>query len=173
MPATQVLSFNVERQAWEAASHRDGAGALIAWQGACVLAGGSDGMEFLQAGAEDVYQIDTGDTDDGEPIAYSWTSKKFPLDAVSMIHSVFFRATATDDTMSLVVRVGGSEYGDQSFSYDLDLSGSGEVETRVRVHREALGRWVQVEVSGSVEEAPAIREVVLRVIPVRATRVSA
>lgn len=175
MPAIERLSFITERGAWESSTYLDAAGAHREWQAAVVLSGGSDGLELIQAASDGyVYYADTGETDYNTAIAYDWTSKKYDMGGMlAMVHSVYLRADATNDDLTLTVTAGGSEYGTVAQTYDVSFAGTGEVEVRVRVHREIMGRWLQLRMTGSVSERPAVREVIARVIPIRSQRVSA
>ena len=162
------LDYNVSQDAWEPRSH----GALT-WRAASVRFGITDGYELYQVDANgNVYQIETGSTDAGAAIAITSATKRFNLGAVSRMAYLYLRLEGVTDSVTVTVTCGGSEYGELSQVYSISLSGSNDIELRQRLHRSLLGRWVQIQLSGSVSNRPAIREMVLTYVPVRSGRVS-
>ena len=131
--------------------------------------------ELYQA-ADDgrVYNTETGLTDNTVAIQPLGLTKRYSFGGyLGMPHTLFVRLEAvTADTLTCKVLCGGSEYGEIQREYSINLAGSNDLEIKVRLHRELLGRWVSIEFSGSVSNRPAIREVVLRWIPIRSARVS-
>ncbi len=171
--ATDLLEFNAESRAWEPCSFRTALGAKIAWRGASVRTGGSDTHDLYQISTNGtIYQRETTSADDGVAITTLYKSKRYPLDYIGLAHTAFLRLAAATDTASLVVGVGGSEYGDLSQTYSLFLAGSGDVEIKQRLHLTLVGEWLQVTLSGSFSNRPAIREVLLLWQPRRSRRAS-
>lgn len=174
MAATKWLDYNLEQNAFEPRSHQDALGEARAWHAAAVRSGGKDVHGLYQADAQgNIFEMETGDDDDGVAISLTAVTKKFDLGSVAMLHDCYLRLAAVTDTATLLVRVGGSEYGDLERSYsDLDLSGDGDTEIRVRLHRHLMGRWAQLELTGDFVNRPEIRDWRLRFIGVRQGRVS-
>lgn len=173
---SEILSLNTsqgESGAWEAFVANNALGSGIEWQAAAVRTGGTDARELYFADSQgNIWQFETGEEDDeGEPIPFLFTSKKYDLQSVAMVHSVFFRFDPVDDELTCTVRTGGSEYGELSRSYTVDLSDANG-EAKVRVHRTMFGRWCQIELSGLVSHRPEIRETDVRFVPWRSGRVS-
>lgn len=176
MPNTTVLDYNVDMGpggAWEPRDHRD-SGALISWQAAVVRDGSSDGHELYQAAVGgNIFQAETGSDDNGGTIHYRFATKKFGLGAVVEVNSVWLRLAPVTDSVTVTVRAGGSEYGDQERSYTLSFDGTAaDQEFHIRCHPALYGRWCQVEVSGDVSARPEVRELEVRYLPVRTGRVS-
>ncbi len=174
MPATSVIEYNATQQAWEARSHRDAAGNLIAWHATAVRDGGAEPHALYQAASSGViYEAETDDDDDaGVAIDTLGVTKRYDLGSVARVHSVYVRLEAASDDLSVLCRVGGSEYGVRERSYTVSLSGTADKETRIRIHRDMVGRWLQLELSGSMSARPAVRELTARVIPIRPGRLT-
>jgi hypothetical protein len=179
MPAKSILDFNADQGpegAWEPVRHEDADGADIAFRGAAVRFGGSDtGALYHVDTAGTIYHAEVGDTDDGEAVPFLAATKFFDLGGVGMAHSCYLRLQSVADTATLTVRCKGSEYGDltQAYTVDLEDTEGDEKEARVRLHRELLGRYMQLELSGDFEHRPEIRDWTFLYIPVRSGRVSA
>lgn len=169
------LDFNVTQNGWEPVRYLDSDGDAIAWHAAAVRHGSGDVHEIYQAGGDgNVYQVETGDDDNGEPIVLLARSKRVALGGwVGLLHTLFVRGEAVDDTITLQVTAGGAEYGEVSHTYTIDLDGSGDNEVKQRLHRDLVGRWVEVEIGGDVSNRPSIREMRVIWIPVRMGRYSA
>lgn len=173
MSATKILDYLVEQNAFEPRSHKDALGAERVWHAAAVRSGGVDSHELFQADASgNIFEMETGDDDAGVAITLTAVTKKFDLGSVAMLHDCYLRLASATDTATLLVSVGGSEYGDLSRVYPLDFSGSGEVEVRVRLHRHLMGRWAQLELTGDFVNRPEIRDWRLKFIPIRSGRLS-
>jgi hypothetical protein len=170
---TERLDYNVDQDAFEPVVYYTAGGARIAWQASSVRAGGTDVSDLYQASsAGDLFQAETGLTDNAAAIRIRAATKRFPLGAIGLLQQAFVRLAAVTDTIDLIVRVGGSEYGDVTKTYSITLTGSGDKEIKVRLERDLQGRWAQLELNGSVSNRPAIREMTLWWIVHRMGRVS-
>lgn len=109
--------------------------------------------------------------DSSAAIAVSYTSKRYDLGGVvSRVNHVYMRLLGvSSDTVSLTVKTGGSEYGETSHSYSVSLAeaSGADLEIRVPCHFDLKGRWVELSLSGSVSNAPEIREFVIEHYPIR------
>lgn len=171
---TERLDWNADNEAWERSTYRNSAGTKLAFRGASVRDAGSDVYELYQVDtAGIVYQAETGSTDNSVAITVALSTKKFPLGYTSRATECYLRGAAATDSLTLTVATGGSEYGDVSHSYAESLAGTGDLEIKQRLHRDLKGRWVQAQISGSVSNRPAIREIDLEVVPIRLGRESA
>lgn len=174
---TQRLDFNVSQGpdgAWEPVEYRDSDDALLQWHAACVLPGGSDVFELFQAANDgNVYQAETGNDDNNVAIRLLSTSKRVAFGYVSLAHTLFLRAEAATDTIEVTVTTGGAEYGETSHTYERSLAGSGDKEIKIRLHRDLVGRWIEVSLGGDVSNRPSIREMRVRHVPIREGRFSA
>jgi hypothetical protein len=177
MPTTAIVDFLAEGQdgAFEGRSYLDADGNLLAWRAASVRDGGSDANEVYQVDSDgNIFLVEDGDDDDGNAVALAATTKRYQLDGISMLHDLYVRLEAVSaDTLTLSVSAGGSEYGTITQEYEVDASGAGDKEVRVRLHRELLGTWAQITLGGDVSNRPEVREMTLRFIPFRGGRVSA
>lgn len=172
---TQRLDYNVTHDAWEPVVYYTSGGTAIGWRAASVRAGGSDVSELYQVDTSaSIFQAESGSTDNSEVIRIRAATKKFKLagDAIGLAHQAFVRLSAVTDTLTLTIRVGGSEYGDVTQTYTLTLNGSEDKEIKKRLHRTLLGRWIQVQISGSVSNRPAVREMMLWYLIHRIARMS-
>jgi hypothetical protein len=168
------LDFNISQDAWEPVSYRDSDGEMLSWHAATVLPGGTDIFELYQAAGDgNVYQAERGDDDANVAISLTATSKRVSLGMVSLLHTLFLRAEAATDTISVQVTAGGAEYGEVSHTYERSLAGDGDKEIKVRLHRDLMGRWVEVSLGGDVSNRPSVREMRVRHVPVREGRFSA
>jgi len=173
VPTTAILDYCVPQQAWEGRSYRDGNGNLIAWHATAVRDGGAEPHGLYQAASSgNIYQAETGDDDEGVAIDTLGVTKRYDLGAVARVHSVYVRLEAVSDDLEVLCRVGGSEYGVRERSYTVSLAGTADKETRIRIHRDMVGRWLQLELSGSMSARPAVRELTARVIPIRPGRLT-
>jgi len=167
---TAVLDFLTDagpEGAWEPLSYGH------TWRAADVRRGAGDALELFMADSiGGIYQMESGSTDAGTAITASWSSKKLPMGAVSLVHDVYLRLDAVTDSASVVISVGGSEYGDRSRTYSVSYAGSGDRDIKIRVHRDMIGRWCQVSVSGAYSNRPAIRDVRVVFVPIRGGHVS-
>ena len=177
MPARNVLDFNIDAAlgsgAWEPRSHVDALGAAIAWQAAAVRLGGTDEPRLYQAASNGmIFQVETADDDDaGVAMSLSYTTKQFDMEAVCLVKEVYVRFDPVDDSGTLTVMTSGSEYGEVSRSYPIDFNtASGEV--RVKVHRNLIGRWLQMQISGNFSNRPAPHDWTVSFISIRSGRVS-
>jgi hypothetical protein len=170
-----ILQFVVDQEAFEEDRYEDADGVTRAWAHASVRDGGSDLHELYQVdSAGNIFATEVGTEDEEEPIPISATTKRYALDGISMLHDLYVRLEAvTADTLSFEVRAGGSEYGEIAYDYEVDCSGSGDLERRIRLHRELLGVWASVTLTGSVSNRPEVRELTLRYVPFRGGRASA
>lgn len=171
---TLRLDYNLGQNAWEPVSVVDADGDAVAFRAASVRIGGSDAFELYAASSDgNVYEMETGDDDDGVAIDISLTTKRFDCGGyIGMLHTLFLRLEGVDDDGELTVTAGGSEYGEVSQTYTLDFDATGDKEIKVRLHRTLLGRWFSLSVTGSVSNRPALREARLLWQPFRAGRVS-
>lgn len=162
------LDFNAdsgEAGVWEPVRYQNGAGTVLGFSVPAVRDGGSDNYELYHASAAGLmYQTETGSADDGSAIAVSATSKKFSVGVVARLTRLWARLTGVSDSLTFQVVTSGSEYGTVTRSYTISLSGTGEVELPRRLHRDLRGRYVQVTLSGSVSNRPALRELALHFI---------
>ncbi len=117
------------------------------------------------------YQLETGTTDAGQAIRIRYSSKKFDLQAVSLLKDWYAYLSAVPDTLTLTFTVFGSEYGVVTRSYSIPLSGSTETELWQRLNRTLRGRFAQISITGSVVNGPSIRTQRLRYLPFRERRV--
>lgn len=177
MPARNILDFNIDAAggagAWEPRSHQDPLGTAYAWQAAAVRLGGTDEPRLYQAASNGmIFQVETSDDDDsGEPISVTYETKQFDMGAVCLVHSIYLRFDPAADTGTLTVSTSGSEYGAVSRSYPVDFSeASGE--KRVRVHRNLIGRWLQMQITGDFSNRVAPHDWSARYVPIRTGRVS-
>lgn len=171
---TQRLDFAVDQNAWEPTVYYAGGGTAIAWRQSSVRAGGTDVSELYQCATDgNIYQAETGLTDDGVAIKIRAKTKRFPIGAIGLLQQCFIRLAAVTDSLTLTVYSGGSEYGDITKNYTIDLSGSGDKEIKARLERDLQGRWCQIQLSGDVSNRPAIREIMLWYYIHRLSRASA
>jgi hypothetical protein len=169
---TDRLDFNSENSAWEPTVYYTTGGAKIAWRQAVVLDGGSDARELYQAATDgNIYQAESGSTDNSVPIKIRFSTKKFGLQGwVGLAHTFFARLTGVTDTVTLTVTGGGSGYGTVTSTKTLTLTGTGDTEIYQRLSRTLFGRWLQVTITGDVSNRPAFRDLVVRWLPWRSTR---
>jgi hypothetical protein len=173
---TLRLGYNTQYKIWETETHYNSLGNLIAWMGALTQVGGTSNSEvqdlYAASGAQGLtYQTETGTTDAGQAIRISYSSKKFDLQAVSLLKDWYGYLSAVSDTLTLTLSVFGSEYGVVTKAYSIALSGSTETELWQRLSRTLRGRWAQISITGSVVNGPAIRTQRLRYLPFRERRV--
>ncbi len=174
---TQVLRYNFNGDSWEPHVYNNGAD--VAWGNAVQWRGAGDNFEFYAAHASsgNAYLMESGTTDAGTAIVYRVKTKRFrfPEDLVGQIERVWVRGAAVSDSFTITVYVGGSEYGDQSSAYSsLSFSGVGDKEQWTRADYSTLhGRWVQVQLSGTISNGFAPRDLMLDWTPHRRTRVTA
>lgn len=173
MPANAILDYCVPQQAWEGRGHRDAAGNLIIWHVTAVRDGGAEPHALYQAASSGViYQAEVGDDDADVAIDTLGVTKRYDLGVVARVHSVYLRLEAAADDLTILARVGGSEYGVRERSYTVSLAGTADEERRIRIHRDMVGRWLQLELSGSMSARPAVRELTARVIAIRSGRLT-
>lgn len=171
---TDRLDFNQALDAWESATYYDDSAVKRGWAAASVRGAFSDTSELYAVSTQGtVYHLETGNDDAGIAIRVSYSSRRFPTGAIGLAHTAFARAEAADDTFSLVVLAGGSEYGDTTHTYSLPFNATVDEEQKQRLHRDLLGRWLQASVSGSVSNRPALHELRLLYVHQRAERKSA
>lgn len=174
---TQVLRYNFNGDSWE--PHIYNIGSNVAWGNAVQWRGASDFMEYYAAHASsgNAYLMESGLTDAGTAIVYRVKTKRFrfPADLVGQIERVWVRGAAVSDSFTVTVYVGGSEYGDVNAAYSsLSFSGSGDKEAWTRTDFSTLhGRWVQVQLSGTISSGFAPRDLMIDWSPHRRTRVTA
>lgn len=169
---TTRLDYMIENGAWEPVVYYNSGGTALAWRGAVALDGATDVRELYQVSTTGaVEQAETGLTDDGVAIKIRLATKKFYLDGyTALMHTFFLRLSAVTDALTLTVTTGGSEYGDMSSSYTLTTTGSGDLEIYRRLLRTLKGRWVKIGISGDVSNRPAIRDMIVRLLPLRGSR---
>lgn len=181
---TQRLDYNIQRDAWEPCSYNDSNGAAIAYQAAAVRGGNVDSPDLYQAdGTGKIDQMEVGSLDRNQPIAISlltqkigirrlhpywtgWLESGYPYDVE------FFLPSGVTDTVTAQISTGGAEYGVNAFSYSVSLAGSGDTSLKLRADRSLKGRWMQLQVSGSVSNRPAFRDILIRYILDRLTRIT-
>ncbi len=173
---TLRLDYNVEYKAWESNTWYNSMGNLIGWMGALTQVGGTSASEvqnlYAASGAQGLtYQMETGTTDATQAIRISYSSKKFDLQAVSLLKDWYAYLSAVSDTLTLSLTVFGSEYGVVTKNYTITLSGSTETELWQRLSRTLRGRWAQISITGNVVNGPSIRTQRLRYLPFRERRV--
>ena len=174
---TKVLRYNFLGDEWE--PYVFNTGADLAWANAVVFDGGNDDQEFLAAhvSSGNAYFLEEGASDNGTAITFSAKTKRqsLPGHPVFRVERVWLRGDAAADTLTVTVKVGGSEYGDQSAAYaGIDFTGTGDKEKLKRTaFRTLVGRWVEVTLSGSSDDSLALREVVVDVSLVRPGRLTA
>jgi hypothetical protein len=157
---TSRLDYNVTQNAWEDTFWEASNGAVHGWQTARVYDGGTDANELLMVnGRGYLYQSDFATADDGVPIAVNWKTKRFDLGGLGEMREVYVRLEGVTDTLTLTVTTGGSDFGEVTRSYTVNLAGSGDVEVRVFVERDLKGRWAQLAFSGDVSSRPAVRDI--------------
>ena len=171
------LDYLIEQDAFEPVAYYTSTGDLINWQAANIRDGGSDISELFQASPDgNIFKAETGLTDYGVAIKIRFLTKKFPLGAIGLLQQVFVRLAAVTDSITVTINTGGSEYGEVSKSYTINLANpentNTDKEIKVKLERELLGRWAQVQITGDVNNRPAIREMILWYIPHRVARVS-
>jgi len=196
---TQRLDYNVDQEAWEPVVYYDGAGNPLSYSAASVRQGGTDVKDQYQAATTGVvYLAETTNLDDTVPIKVRFKSKRIPLSIysrfpsgaigdvapgstrhlllgqVTMLTQLFIRLLPVDDTLTLTVVTGGSEYGDISHPYVIDLNNPAsagatgtDLEQKQRLHRDLYGRWAQVTLAGDFSNAASIREITLLGLPLR------
>lgn len=182
---TQRLDYNVNRGAFEPVVYYDMNGAAIAFQAAAVRGGNVDSPDLYQAaGNGQIIQCETGLTDQGNGIKITFATAKiamrkthpfwYSLLETGYIHRLFLRlAGVPSDTITVTLNSGGGEYGVTTHSYALSLAGSGDEEVYLRAERDLKGHWAQVQISGTVFNRPAFRDVDLWYLVDRAVRVAA
>lgn len=172
--AAERLDYNVDADVWESTVVRDGDDVPLVWAAAAVRHAGTDVNELFQADSEgNIYEMETGSTDNAVAITIRARTKKIPLGAVCMLHALYLRLEAVTDSATISVSTGGSEFGDVTKEYSVSFSGDGEKEIEIELERDLLGRWAQVMIEGEMSNRPAIREMVLWVIPDYYGRISA
>lgn len=170
------LDYDVVNDAWEPQEHRgdyneDGEGELaLGWDCGEVRYGYGDtrGLFMAQMNAEDgnVFQLEVGDDDNGVPIyIYAETPRiNTPEGDVRSMQDLFLRLAreATEsDRLTVITRMGGSEYPQKDVPYQVLLQGDGDTEIAVYQELEAdlaRGRWVQFILEENVSQRPAPRE---------------
>lgn len=173
---TKRLDYNIDLDSWEPCSWNDSAGAAIAFTTAHVQ---PNSNAFLAgsnvSGTTPIYQLEdqTQITDNSVAIAVRAKSKRFPLTQVHKAENAYLRSLAATDTLTLSVRMGGSEYAESSQDYTLAMSGTLDKEVKKRLHRTLRGRWCQTSIAGSVSNRVPPREAVIELRPVREGRISA
>lgn len=164
------VDYNLAQDAWEPVQHLESNGDAVAWNAARSWDRGSDLNELVATsyrGRLDELEIESAETDSGVPITFLAKTKRAPLGMVAQCHEVYVRLAAVTDELTLTVRMGGSDYADTSGTYTIDTSGSGDLELRIPVERTVKGRWIELTLSGSVSNRPAVREMVAYVKPIR------
>jgi hypothetical protein len=159
------LDYNIDQAggAWEPVRYCDGSMVDIPWRASSVRQGGIDVSEMYQAADNGkIYQVEVGNDDDGMGIEITAKTKRHSLEVgVGLVQQVFLRFNAvSSDTITLGVRVGGSEYGEILRTYTVNMVGTGDQDIKVRTHRELQGHWIQFELSGTVYNRPAVRDIV-------------
>lgn len=159
----------------EPVRYEDSAGEDLCFRGAAVRHYGSDLGELYQVDEDgNIYEVETDDDEDNEePIPFLYQSKRHPLGAVCLIHSVFLRLEGVSDSLTLTVTTGGAEYAQRSREYTISLAGTDDKEIKQRIDRDMKGRWVQIQLAGDVSNRPAIREIRVVYVPLRSGRIQA
>jgi len=172
---TQRLDFNVEQDAWEPMVYYDGSDTPIVWHATNVRSGGSDVSDIFQADKDgNIMQADVGSLDNGLPVKVRGVTKRFYLGMVGVLQQMFVRLLSVEDTLTITITAGGSEFGQIVRAYSIDLNtpiGPVDKEIKIRLERELVGRWAQIQISGSVVNGPAVRDVLLWWLPLRMGRV--
>jgi len=189
---TQRLDYDFDSDAWEPVVYYDDDGDPLGFGAAVVRDGGGDVRDLYQMDTSgNVWQAETGLLDGTVPIQLRAKTKRYPLaifsrypsgalgdvapgssrhvllGQVTMLMQLFVRYEGITDSISITVRVGGSEYGETSHTYTLDMSGTGDQDKKFRLHRDLYGRWAQITLTGSVSNRPSIRECIVWGMPVR------
>lgn len=187
---TLLLDFNVladeGRGAWEPVIYNTGSD--LAFASALVWNGPGDNREIYAAALSTGigYRLESGDTDVATAIVFRATSAKMPFPEgflACLDHAWLYATPAGNDTLSVRVRCGASEYRDtsayaatdgdpyQDWTESLTDGDTSELEFYQRLNFYALkGRWVQVRLSGSLSNRPSISSVALEWRPIRKTR---
>lgn len=143
--------------AWERSTYRNAGGTKLAYAGASVRGSGTDVYDLYQITTTgSVMQTETGSDDAGVAITIAVETKRYDAEGIGCAHSVYVNAPAATDALTLTVTGSGSEYGERSRSYTLDISGSNDVEARQRLHRDIFGKWLQLRIDGTVSNRPSI-----------------
>jgi hypothetical protein len=181
---TRRLDWNVVGDAWEPQVHYDSGGTALPWGSALVRNGAGDFKELYAVHPTNgkIYQLETGSTDDGQAIRIRFKTPKKALAALGQLETLYLRLAGVSDALTVTPTLGGSEYrqrsgvtdiGDPTAAYAVTLSGTGDEEFKKRTDYTLLkGRWLQVQVSGSVSNRPAVRELHGYYQPVREERIS-
>jgi len=172
---TKGLQLNTDSGAWEPVSYAESDGTAVPWSCAHVPSGSTDTRALYAAIPSGTYSgriyilDDSTATDDGGAvIRIAFSTPRIPLRWVAQVERFFARLAAVSDSSTWTVTTGGSQYGDQSQNYTVSFSGSGDKEFQQRCHHRTLkGRWAQISVTASVSNRPALRDLLLHVIPVR------
>ncbi len=166
---TLRLEYNIHADAWESASHVNSAGATLAWAVADVANGGTD-LSPLYAATQTggtLFQLEdsTVSTDNAVAIPVSFTTRRYPLGEIMKAERLFVRSArtlGTCDQLCVTPTLGGSEYGDTSDIYDLELAGDGDAEIYERMDFGRLkGTWGSIHAEGDVSHRPSIRQIEL------------
>lgn len=180
---TAQLQYNMDRDSFEPVVYYDAGGAAIAYQAAAVRAGNTDSPDLYQVdSAGNIVQTETGNLDGTVPIKVRWSTWKIPLRivhpfwqafvATSLVHSALIRLAPVTDTAVISMQTGGSEYPVVTHAYTLNLSGTVDREIKVRAHRNLMGRWLQVTITGDFSNRPGFRDLSLFYLPWRVGRIS-
>lgn len=166
--------YHTQADSWDSFDAYSGAGTALAWQNALVKNVGSDSHDLYAADSSaNLFQMETGSLDNTQPIRISFSTKKFFLRDTSLLWETYLYLAGVDDDLTLTVAVFGSEYGDVSHSYTLDLNQSGTpAQIPQRLHRNLQGRWVQLSATGSVSNRPALEAIRLWFQPFRPRRIA-
>lgn len=175
---TKILGYNVDLDVWEPCSYRDGGGTLLQWHRAHVPRGGSDTRLLWAATSSGaILELDqeASLTDNGAAIRILFKSKRYYFGGYLARHErLQYRFQGvTAATLAVQVKVGGSEYGENSQSYALSGAGAVDMNPAQRTHYKTLqGCWVEYQVSGDVSYRFALRDLWGYWRPVRVWRYS-
>lgn len=175
------LDYHLEEDLWEVVTAVSGSETTLTYRGAAVQNGPGEigALVGFRTGSEVLYRFDDParvtdyvDADnDAVSIPWSWRTKRVTMGEpglVCLAHEAVLRLEGVGDTAVLTATAGGSDYPEASQGgMELDFTGSGDVERRLRLPRGLRGEWLEVEASGESRHGLAVREVQLVGVPWR------
>lgn len=168
----RCLQFNVNTGAWEPQAYYDSGAARIPMDASVALTGVGERDQYYAASSSKakIYELDQQGTytDDGQGVRITAVTQSARFPAVSRVHWLYFRLAAVTDSLTMAVGTGGSDYLDVTTTYSsISVSGSGEKEVRKRGGILQKGRWGKVTITGTLSNQATVRDLELRVLPIR------